>query len=154
MTRHFASLSTALLLAACSPTVRVAGPASSPPPPQARGQSGSVHTLGIPPGHLPRAGQCRVWVPGMPPGRQARARACAGILATAPAGSWIVFRPSRDRTLVHVHEVHVVRAGIVVTVRLFNAESGVFVREDAADDHRDEVGGEAEDERGRGRRRP
>jgi hypothetical protein len=33
-------------------------------------------TQGIPPGHLPPAGLCRVWYDGVPPGRQPRATDC------------------------------------------------------------------------------
>src|SRR5262245_19190552 len=34
--------------------------------------SGSVPqvSIRIPPGHVPDAGQCRIWIPGVPPGRQ------------------------------------------------------------------------------------
>ena len=89
-------------------------------------------TLGVPPGHLPKPGECRVWIPGVPPGRQPRpkSRACAGIEAVAPPGSWILYRPTADRRLVHVREVDRARAGVVVRIRVFEAESGKFVREE------------------------
>jgi len=147
MGRHLASLGAAALLAACTQTVRVAGP----PPPQARGQSGTMHTLGIPPGHLPRAGQCRVWIPGRPPGQQARARSCSGITTTAPAGSWILYRPDSDRSHVHVRVVDDQRASIVLKVQVFVAQTGVFVSErEPTDQERDESDGQPG--RGRGRR--
>jgi hypothetical protein len=92
----------------------------------------SAATLGIPPGHLPRPGQCRVWMPGTPPGRQPkpRSRPCDGIAPAAPAGSWVVYRPTGDRKLVHVRVVDERRAGFVVRVRVFEAETGKFVREE------------------------
>lgn len=133
------------LAGACARTV-VVTPEPGP------GRASSVHVLGVPPGHLPRPGMCRVWIPEVPPGRQARARPCAGILAAAPAGSWILYRPSRDRRLVHVRLVHRERAGVLVTVRLFEASSGRFVseREPGRDDEEAD-----DDDRGRGRgRRP
>src|SRR5205823_14401483 len=101
--------------------------------PEARSEGPSTAaTLGVPPGHLPKPGECRVWIPGVPPGRQARpkSRACAGIEAVASAGSWIIYRPTADRRLVHVREVDRARAGVVVRIRVFDAESGKFVRDE------------------------
>src|SRR5213596_3230251 len=86
--------------------------------PEARSEGPSTAaTLGVPPGHLPKPGECRVWIPGVPPGRQPRpkSRACAGIEAVAPPGSWILYRPT---------------AGVVVRIRVCEAESGKFVREE------------------------
>src|SRR6266704_6869449 len=102
--------------------------------PEARSEGGpsTAATLGVPPGHLPKPGQCRVWIPGVPPGHQPRpkSRSCAGIEAVAPPGSWILYRPTADRKLVHVREVDRARAGVVVRIRVFEAESGKFVREE------------------------
>lgn len=39
---------------------------------QGRGNAGR-----IPPGHLPAAGECRVWIDGVPPGRQPRPTSCS-----------------------------------------------------------------------------
>lgn len=139
-----------LLVAGCSKSTSQ-GP--SVPAPQTessvrRGNSTTVHTLGIPPGQLPRAGQCRVWVPGVPPGRQARSRSCAGIAATAPAGSWIVYRPGSSRD-VHVHVVDQSRAGTIAFVRHYNA-SGEWVRDEEPGNHQDD---DVSNGNGRGRRR-
>ena len=88
--------------------------------------------LGIPKGHLPRPGECRIWIPGLPPGRQPepKSRPCAGIAALAPAGSWILYRPLSERRLVHVRVVHDRRPGVVVRVRVFEVEGGKFVKEE------------------------
>lgn len=118
------------LLAACSKTTRTVIVA---PAPEARAAGPSTAaTLGIPPGHLPTPGQCRVWVPGTPPGQQPRPRSrpCEGIATAAPAGSWIVYRPTADRKLVHVRVVDARRAGMIVRVRIFEVETGRFVREE------------------------
>jgi DNA invertase Pin-like site-specific DNA recombinase len=72
---------------------------------------------------------CRVWVPGKPPGHQARARSCEGIERAAPAGSWIVYRPGRDRKVVHVREVDRRRAGVIVRLRVYDAHRGTLIRE-------------------------
>ncbi len=86
-------------------------------------------TLGVPPGQLPPPGQCRVWIQGRPPGRQARARSCDGIVATAPTGALILYRPGRDRRIVRVRYVHSSRVGVVVRIRIFEAATGMFLRD-------------------------
>src|SRR3989441_1268956 len=74
------------LAAGCTRTTRTALVV-----PEARSEGGpsTAATLGVPPGHLPRPGECRVWIPGVPPGRQPRpkSRDCAGIASVAPPGS-------------------------------------------------------------------
>jgi len=87
-------------------------------------------TLGVPPGQLPPIGQCRIWIPGRPAGRQARARSCDGIVAAAPAGAWILYRPGESRRIVRVRYVDETRAGIVVLIRLFEAATGEFLSEE------------------------
>ena len=84
--------------------------------------------LGIPPGHLPDPGECRVWVQGTPPGRQLRAQSCHGILATAPVGSWILYRPAQYERQVRVRYLHAAQRKIVA-VRAFDAETGAFLRD-------------------------
>lgn len=123
---------TAVLAVGCTRTVvprnPPAQPAPAPPPPRPHPAS----TLGIPPGHLPHPGECRIWIPQVPPGRQRyeRSRACRGIAQGAPAGSWIVYRPEQDTRHVHVWVVDQHRAGVVMRVRVFEAERGNFVREE------------------------
>ncbi len=112
---------------ACTHTVVV----QPEPRAEARAAPGRAEHLGIPPGHLPRPGECRVWIPGTPPGRQPRpkSRPCQGIEDVAPAGSWIVYRPGEERRYVYVRVVDERRSGVVIRVRVFDAESGEFVRE-------------------------
>jgi hypothetical protein len=144
-------------------------PASSPPASSRAGSAsqrsaesehrgpGTAATLGIPPGHLPRPGQCRIWIPGTPPGRQPgpRSRVCAGIAALAPAGSWIVYRPTRDRKVVHIRVVDERRPGIVTRVRFFEVDTGRFIREGSTDESQDEDDHENHGRRGdRPRERP
>jgi hypothetical protein len=117
------------LAAGCSRTTRTVYVV-----PEARSEGGpsTAATLGIPPGHLPKRGQCRVWIPGVPPGQQPRpkSRSCEGIAAVAPAGSWILYRPTADRNIVHARIVDERRAGVIVRIRVFEAETGKFVREE------------------------
>jgi hypothetical protein len=103
---------------------------SSQPTPVLRSGPSTAATLGIPPGHLPRPGQCRLWVPGEPPGHQPRPRGCAGIERAAPAGSWIVYRPSEDRKVVQVRVIDERRPGTVVRMLVYDAQRGTLIRED------------------------
>lgn len=104
-------------------------PAPSEPSPAVRRGPSTAASLGIPPGHLPPPGLCRVWMPGEPPGHQPRARSCAHIEQTAPAGSWIVYRPGDDRKVVHVRVVDERRPGVVVQLRVYDAQRGTLIRE-------------------------
>lgn len=84
--------------------------------------------LGIPPGHLPAPGQCRVWRPGRPPGQQPRAESCAQAETTAPPdSSWILYRPREDPRLVHVRIVDPDQAGAILRVRVYDAERGTYL---------------------------
>lgn len=83
--------------------------------------------LRIPPGHLPAPGQCRVWHPGRPPGQQPRAESCAQAEASAPAESWILYRPREDRRLIHVRIVDPDQAGAILRVRVYDAERGTYL---------------------------
>ena len=127
--RSIALLALPLLLAGCSRrTVVVTEPA-----PRARAAGpGPVARLGIPPGQMPRAGECRIWIRGRPAGRQPRpkSRPCAGIARVAPAGSWILYRPARGPRVVHVRMVDERRAGVVVRIRVFEIDNGNFIREE------------------------
>ena len=53
-------------------TLALVALASLPLVAQGRGE----RSQGIPPGHMPPAGQCRVWYDGRPPGQQPRATSC------------------------------------------------------------------------------
>lgn len=46
---------------------------------------------GIPPGQMPPAGLCRVWIDGVQPGRQPRPTDCATARAHAPANSRVIY---------------------------------------------------------------
>lgn len=85
------------------------------------------NSLGIPPGHLPPPGMCRVWFPGRPPGHQPRATSCNRAMAQAPAGSWVLYRPSRGEE-VHARVIDSRRAGVVVSIRVYAAAEGRYLR--------------------------
>ncbi|UCG84858.1 MAG: hypothetical protein JSW71_12975 [Gemmatimonadota bacterium] len=118
-----------IALAACGVQVSTT-PEPEPAQNEARaGGPSTAATLGIPPGHLPPPGKCKVWMPGSPPGHQADARDCHGIEADAPAGSWVLYRPSKDKKIVHVREMDSRRSGVVIHVRVYEASSGKYLRE-------------------------
>lgn len=122
---HFALAGLTMLVSGCSTAIRTA------PAPAARVVVVSADEdrsqLRVPPGHLPRAGQCRVWYPGRPPGQQPRAGSCNGIERYAPAGSWILYRPTDDRKVVHARVIDPQRDGVVVVVRVYDADRGTYL---------------------------
>ncbi|MFN7144909.1 MAG: hypothetical protein ACK4YP_14125 [Myxococcota bacterium] len=58
---------------------------------------------GIPNGHLPPPGSCRVWFPGEPPGHQPPPTRCAAAFRDAPRGAWVVERRDGDVAVVRAH---------------------------------------------------
>lgn len=163
--RLAAPIALALFAGACTRTIYVTGgqpapdsrPAPAPAPPRAQPapapNASTAALLGIPPGHLPREGECRVWIPGVPPGQQRHSwsRPCQGIRFEAPPGSWIVYRPSRDRRVVHVRVINARQAGVVTVVRIFDSASGRLLREEPYDRRYDDD--EDDDRNGRDDRR-
>ncbi len=117
-----------------APTPRTTGPPR--PTPVRRGQG----PLGIPPGHLPGPGYCRVWVEDLPPGQQARARPCEGILPDAPQGSWILYRPASRQQEIRVRYLHGTKHGVVISVRVYEAPTGKYLRDLAFDEDDDNMG--------------
>jgi hypothetical protein len=69
-------------------------------------------------------------MPGRPPGLQPRpkSRSCDGI--AAPAGSWILYRPTNDDKVVHVRVIDERRAGVVVRVLVYDIQSNQLLREE------------------------
>jgi hypothetical protein len=118
----------AVVVMGCSRTSLVI-PAPAPQQSRASANSSTAATLKVPPGHMPQAGECRIWIPGTPPGRQPRpkSRSCAGIASVAPAGSWVIYRPTADRKVVHVRHVDNQR---VVRVQIFDIATQRLVREE------------------------
>lgn len=115
-----------LFLSGCSTTIRT----GNPPSPEEVVTTKRDHPahLGIPPGHLPPPGNCRVWFPGRPPGQQPRPTNCNDALASAPPDSWVLYRPTRDRRNIHVRIIDSRRRSAVVEVLIYNAENGRYVK--------------------------
>jgi hypothetical protein len=85
-------------------------------------------TLDIPPGHLPPPGTCRLWYPDRPPGRQPPPESCGHLRAHAPVGAWLIHRPKERSTYVDVSVYDAYQPGIVITIGLFDVDTGAFLR--------------------------
>ncbi|HSJ30813.1 MAG TPA: hypothetical protein VK933_05220 [Longimicrobiales bacterium] len=46
---------------------------------------------GVPPGHYPKPGECRIWHSGRPPGQQPKPTACSNLMGRVPAGAFILY---------------------------------------------------------------
>lgn len=96
------------------------------------GRKSTAATLGIPPGHLPPPGQCKVWMPGEPPGQQKKkfkSGDCASVQRQVPPGGWLVYRPNEDKKEVRV-SVYGSSRPEVVAVRFFDIATGALLREE------------------------
>lgn len=132
-----------LLVAGCSSSGRVVvkskprppapteQPGSPPPvvnPPLPYGNQGPVASVGVPPGHYPPAGMCRVWLPGTPPGRQPAPQLCADAARDVPLGAWLVRSPKDG--LVEVMAYDERDHDVVVMISWYDAKSGTLVAAD------------------------
>lgn len=50
-----------------------------------------AHQAGIPPGHLPPPGECRIWYPDRPPGHQPPPGPCDILRYQVPPGAYLVY---------------------------------------------------------------
>lgn len=122
-------ITAASLLVACSKTVVVSSPGPESAESSTNGKS-TAATLGIPPGHLPKPGQCRIWFPGKPPGKQGLPGDCARLAKQVPLGAWLVHRPSDNKKEVKVSIYDRRTPRLVVTVRYFDYASRTLLREE------------------------
>jgi hypothetical protein len=85
--------------------------------------------FGVPPGHLPPAGQCRVWMPGEPPGQQKKkypVGQCSTLRQSIPAGGWLIYRPTDSKREVLVWEYG---PGLeVLAERVYDSVTGELLR--------------------------
>ncbi len=89
---------------------------------------GHTATLGIPPGHLPPPGSCRVWLPGHPPGHQPPPGSCSRLEGEVPPGAWLLYHPTNRPEEIRVSVYDDQRPGILVVFRFYTVETGRFLR--------------------------
>lgn len=85
-------------------------------------------THGIPEGHLPSPGSCRVWFPGEPPGHQPPPTSCASAFREAPRGAWVVERRQGEVTVVRAHVPRPRRAETRPYTVVYDGPGGFFAR--------------------------
>jgi hypothetical protein len=97
------------------------------------GSRSTAATLGIPPGHLPEAGSCRLWEPGRPPGQQRRLPAgpCDAVERQVRPGQWLVYRPGENKKIIEVrtYESAGSRGVVLRFIRVFDAVTGALLSE-------------------------
>lgn len=58
------------------------------------GERGGVYEarrLGVPKGHYPPPGECRIWYPGEPPGQQPPPARCDRLVGRVPFGAFVLY---------------------------------------------------------------
>ncbi len=132
LTTAFALLLIALLaMSGCASfTVHARGGSSVPePPPEKRARHSAPDPIGIPPGHFPPPGQCRVWHPGTPPGHQPRSGPCSVVERNVGPGDWLLYRPTDEKKVVRVSVYDPRSPGVRIAVRVYDYRTGRFLRE-------------------------
>jgi hypothetical protein len=72
--------------------------------------------LGIPYGHLPPPGECKIWIPGLPAGQQGPPESCESAFFNAPLGAWVI---SRTENRYEVSVLSDSRPQVVIEVRYY-----------------------------------
>jgi hypothetical protein len=106
-----------------------APPPSATAAPEPPGHAKAPAKLGIPPGHFPPPGQCRVWHPGTPPGHQPRPGSCSVVERQVGPGDWLIYRPSAEKKVVRVSFYDAASPRVRIAVRLYDSKTGQFLRE-------------------------
>jgi hypothetical protein len=76
-------------------------------------------SLGIPKGHLPPPGECKIWIPGREAGQQGPPQSCASALRNAPLGAWVI---THEGNRYKVNIFNRSRRGIVDEVRYYTTQ--------------------------------
>jgi len=128
----FALIAVTSILAACSGTTVILTGDPEPKEDRKNEKEGpsTAATLGIPPGHLPPPGRCRVWIPGDPPGHQAPSGSCSELASQVPPSGWLIYRPSKSKKEVKVSVYDQKKPGVIVVIRFYDSKSGDLLREE------------------------
>lgn len=101
----------AAALDSCAPVVISRIPYPVPERREGRGDL-SLHALGIPNGHMPPPGSCRIWYPGRPAGQQPPPFKCGVGRLNVPLGTFLVQRI--DGKMVQLDEYDAERPNFIV----------------------------------------
>lgn len=114
-------------LSSCGVVVRSGDPTGEPSGKPASPRE--LKRLGIPPGHLPPPGSCRIWIPGAPPGHQSPAGDCAELKGRVPTGAWLLHRDGDNPDEIQVFEYDERQPSVVAVIRYFEASTGRYLRD-------------------------
>jgi hypothetical protein len=78
----------------------------------------SLAELGIPRGHVPPPGRCRIWLPGVPAGRQGHVASCHRLEWRVPPGGWLLNRLDRYLVELWIYDDHRPRVREILTFEL------------------------------------
>lgn len=94
---------------------------------------GPKQTLGIPYGHLPPPGLCRIWFPNRPPGHQSDAGQCHLLMSNVLPGAWLLTRTESNPSQIQVTVFDRYEPSDVIAIRYYIAETGKFDYEEDMD---------------------
>lgn len=103
-----------------------------PPTTPSGGSHGSAvppEYLGIPRGHLPPPGECRVWHPGVEAGQQFAPGKCEDVSHDLGPGDWLLYRPSQHEEIVEVTVYHPRTPGARIAVWVYEFATGRYLRD-------------------------
>ena len=110
-------------------SIQARGGPSTTPSGGSHGAAVPPEYLGIPRGHLPPPGECRVWHPGEGAGLEPAPGKCEDVSYDLGPGDWLLYRPSTDEEIVEV-TVHDPRtAGVRIAVWVYDFASGRYLRD-------------------------
>ena len=67
-------------------------------------EGGGHRLAGVPPGHFPPPGHCRIWYPGKPPGHQPPPFKCGLERLNVPLGAWLLSRVDQKNVAVNEYD--------------------------------------------------
>lgn len=108
------------LMGSCAPVLTSRLPIPVPAPEKKGEKRGelSLNRLGIPNGHMPPPGSCRIWYPNREPGQQPPPFKCGIGRLSVPLGAFLVQR--LDGKLIQVDEYDGQRPNFIVRTGQFN----------------------------------